>query len=79
MRAWDGGVETGDGDNRGMETATKKKGNKNQRPVSVPASPRTSGIKRRATARDISHTLTHTQIPTWGRLVSLVGIILVHP
>ena len=41
-------METIDGD--GSETAlgTKKKG-ENRRPVSVPASPRTTGIKRRAT------------------------------
>ena len=49
MRPWVGGVETGGGDGSETGLVTKKKGKKNRRPVSVPASPRTSGIKRRAT------------------------------
>ena len=36
----------GDGSEMG---SVMKKGNKNRRPISMPASPRTSGIKRRAT------------------------------
>ena len=49
MRARDGGVETVGGDGREMLSVMKKKGNKNRRPVSVPASLRTTEVKRRAT------------------------------
>ena len=44
-----GGVETGGGDGSETGSVTKKKVKKNQQPVSVPASPQTSGIQRRAT------------------------------
>ena len=38
-------METVGGDGSKTGLATKKNGSKNQRPVSVPASPRTTGIK----------------------------------
>ena len=43
-----GGVEKVGGDGSETGSVTKKKG-KNRRPVSAPALPQTSGIKRRAT------------------------------
>ena len=45
----DVGVETVGGDGSKTGSVTKKKENKNLRPASVPASPWTSGIKRRIT------------------------------
>ena len=44
-----GGVETVGGDSSETGYVTKKNENKNRRPVPVSASPRTTGIKRRAT------------------------------
>ena len=43
------GMETGGGDGSETGVLVKKKG-ENQQPVSIPASPRTTGINRRATA-----------------------------
>ena len=44
---WRGrGVNMVGGDDSETGLVTKKKGNKNRRPVSVPASPQTTGIKR---------------------------------
>ena len=43
------GVETVGGDDSETGLVTKKKGKQNGRPVSEPASLRTTGIKRRAT------------------------------
>ena len=40
-------METNGGDGSETGSVTKKKEKKNQRPVWVPASPRTTGIKRR--------------------------------
>ena len=45
----DGGVETVGGDGSKTGSVTKKKENKKLQPASVPASPWTSGIKRRTT------------------------------
>ena len=53
MRARDGGVETVGGDGK-----TKK--GKSRRPVSVPASPRITGIKRKTTTTAAAATTTTT-------------------
>ena len=62
-----GSAKTFDGDGSETGSVTKKKGNNNRRPVSGSASPRSSGMKRRAIKIYI-----YSSLPTLAAMITAI-------